>query len=43
MTQGTSDVDTKNTALGANGVLAGAGVTKVTLSNLNLFAGTGGS
>ena len=43
MTQGTSNVDTKNTALGASGVLNGAGVTTVTLTNLNLFAGAGGS
>src|SRR5258707_9616674 len=43
MTQGTSDVVTGNSLIGTAGTLNGAGLTTVSLSNLNLFAGSGGT
>ena len=42
ITQGTQTIDTKNTAIGAAGVLTNASVMVISLSNLNLFAGIGG-
>ena len=42
ITQGTQTIDTKNTAIGAAGVLTNASVMVMALSNLNLFAGVGG-